>query len=270
MNLPCLPLRAPDGSEVVVSLFGAHVLSWRTAEGRERLFMSPRSALDGLSPLRGGVPIVFPQFANYGHLPPHGFARVSNWSLVGTGQDARGSFAHLSLTVTPSEAWPFACTCQYIVFLSDNSLELQFKVINEDEVDIQFQAALHTYLSLEDVERVCVEGLENAAYLDRSDADAACIQRQALLTLQGPVDRIYPKAPAQLVVREPGRAMQVWQQGFADAVVWNPGEKRCTQIPDMDPTSYRSMLCVEAAHVVTPVLLMPGAQWLGVQRLTVL
>ena len=50
-------------------------LSWRarrvmdSAGDDERLFLSPQSALDNHSPIRGGVPVVFPQFATYGSLP---------------------------------------------------------------------------------------------------------------------------------------------------------------------------------------------------------
>ena len=57
---------------------GAQVLSW-VSDGRERLFLSPRSALDGSAPIRGGVPVCWPQFNQRGDLPKHGFARHLPW-----------------------------------------------------------------------------------------------------------------------------------------------------------------------------------------------
>jgi glucose-6-phosphate 1-epimerase len=59
-------LRAPDGATAIVTGHGAHVVSWIPCGDDERLFLSPKSALDRHSPIRGGVPVVFPQFATYG------------------------------------------------------------------------------------------------------------------------------------------------------------------------------------------------------------
>ncbi len=269
LKLPCVHLQAPDGGQAIVSLFGAHVLSWRTRGGVERLYMSPRSALDGIAPIRGGVPLIFPQFANYGSLAPHGFARVSTWSLVGMGQDTQASFASFSLREPQGEAWPFAYALQYTVHLSTNSLELQLSISNEDQVALRFQAGLHTYLRVDDLSQVRIEGLEGARYLDRSDQDRACVQQASLLKIDGPVDRIYPSAPDFLQVREPQRVTQIQQRGFADAVIWNPGAARCASIPDMEADGYLAMLCLESASITHPVTLLPGEQWLGVQRLTV-
>ena len=67
---------------VDVAYYGATVTSWRTA-GRERLWMSSLSRLDESGPIRGGVPVAFPQFADQGPLPLHGFARTLRWTRVG-------------------------------------------------------------------------------------------------------------------------------------------------------------------------------------------
>ena len=47
-----------------VCLFGATVTSFRTGgvEARDVLFFSRFAVTDGSKPLRGGIPIVFPQF----------------------------------------------------------------------------------------------------------------------------------------------------------------------------------------------------------------
>lgn len=65
---------------LVLSTFGAHVTSWTTSENNgatwtEHLWMSTLSALDGSAPIRGGIPIAFPQFADSGPMKLHGFAR---------------------------------------------------------------------------------------------------------------------------------------------------------------------------------------------------
>jgi D-hexose-6-phosphate mutarotase len=81
-------LTHPKGPTVEVTLFGAHIVSWKTpaagagAPPVERLWMSTISALDGSAPIRGGVPIAWPQFADLGPMPLHGFARERQWQLV--------------------------------------------------------------------------------------------------------------------------------------------------------------------------------------------
>jgi glucose-6-phosphate 1-epimerase len=58
-----------------VHQFGATVTSWKFG-GVERLFLSDRAVQDGSKPIRGGIPLVFPQFGQNGKLPQHGFARL--------------------------------------------------------------------------------------------------------------------------------------------------------------------------------------------------
>lgn len=50
----------PTGESVEILLYGATILSWKDAQGNERLFLSDKAKLDGTKAVRGGVPIVFP------------------------------------------------------------------------------------------------------------------------------------------------------------------------------------------------------------------
>jgi hypothetical protein len=70
----------PNGDSVFVAQQGAQVLSWHAA-GAERLYLSPTSACDGVTAIRGGVPVCFPQFNQRGSLPKHGFVRNMPWRL---------------------------------------------------------------------------------------------------------------------------------------------------------------------------------------------
>ena len=60
------------------------------------------------------------------------------------------------------------------------------------------------------------------------------------------------------------------QQGFADAVVWNPGEEKGDALADMPEGGWKQMLCVEAAQVLRPIELAPGETWAGMQTLELL
>src|SRR5258705_11634652 len=95
-GLPLVKLRAADGATADVYLHGAHVTSWRPTPGdEERLFLSARSEFRPGTAIRGGIPVIFPQFAAEGPLVRHGFARTSEWRLddvpeVDTGEAGRG------------------------------------------------------------------------------------------------------------------------------------------------------------------------------------
>ena len=50
----------PAGDRVEILLYGATVISWKSANGKENLFLSDKAHLDGSKAVRGGIPVVFP------------------------------------------------------------------------------------------------------------------------------------------------------------------------------------------------------------------
>jgi hypothetical protein len=57
---PKVTATLPTGESVEVLLHGATVISWKSADGVENLWLSDSAVLDGSKPVRGGVPVVFP------------------------------------------------------------------------------------------------------------------------------------------------------------------------------------------------------------------
>lgn len=57
-------------SSVKIHHYGATILSW-TVDGKEQLFLSSKAVLNGTKAIRGGIPLVFPQFGP-GVLTQHG------------------------------------------------------------------------------------------------------------------------------------------------------------------------------------------------------
>jgi glucose-6-phosphate 1-epimerase len=70
-----------DSASAVVHLFGATLLDWTPANSTGLLFTSSKALTNGSKAIRGGIPLVFPQFGP-GPLPQHGFARVSRLGHV--------------------------------------------------------------------------------------------------------------------------------------------------------------------------------------------
>ena len=111
-GLECITLQHPSGARATVTLHGANVIEW-TAGGTSSasrdenlLFVSEKAVFNGKKAIRGGIPLVFPQFGDGLNgptgLPAHGFARVSKWSFVSGGLD------ELSFEATPFAGKAFA------------------------------------------------------------------------------------------------------------------------------------------------------------------
>jgi glucose-6-phosphate 1-epimerase len=270
-GLSLVALRAADGASADVYLHGAHVTSWRPAPGdEERLFLSTRSEFRAGTAIRGGIPVIFPQFAAEGPLPRHGFARTAAWALDSVQPADGGSVvATLALRDTPETraVWPAQFHATLTVRVGGATLTVGLGVENTGASPLAFTSALHTYLRVQDVARVEVVGLEGARYRDAVERTTLRTDTMPVLRVTGELDRVYVGAPAAVLVREAGRALRVETRDFPDVVLWNPGRKRAADLPDMDAGGERAMLCVEAAVVQTPVTLAPGARWQGSQTL---
>jgi glucose-6-phosphate 1-epimerase len=269
-GLDSLRLQAPDGASAVVTCYGAQVVSWIPAGDDERIFLSSKSALDKRAPIRGGIPVVFPQFAAYGPLPKHGLLRTRDWRIthVDRGEDsARATFRVEDCSET-RKLWPHGFACELSVAVNGVRLDIHLGIQNTGSGPFDFRAALHTYIRLADIHVVRLEGLHAARYRDRTNHDREAAECSEALMISGEVDRIYVDAPRQLVLREPGRSLSLHAGGFPDIVVWNPWKDKCRLLPDMPNDAYKHMLCVEAAAVARPLRLEPGEKWVGSQTLT--
>lgn len=267
-KLPAVRITAPDGAQATVTLFGAHLVSWQGADGRERLFVSSRSALDGSAAIRGGVPVVFPQFGMRGNGPRHGIARTSHWRLGTSGQQAGLAFAEFVLTDAdvPAElaaAWPFQFELRFKVAVQANTVEMSFAVHNTGEQEFAFAAALHTYYAVADLAALRIDGLQQLRYTDYLMNDTR--QEEATLRIDGKIDRIYYQVPGAVTVADGAATLRLEQDGFTDTVVWNPGAADALAMADLADAEYQDFVCVEAL-LVEPAALAPGATWVGQHR----
>jgi glucose-6-phosphate 1-epimerase len=268
---PVIILRADDGAVAEVHRHGAHVTSWRPAgDAEDRLYLSARSEFGGTAAIRGGVPVIFPQFAAEGPLSRHGFARTSLWSLGGIAREADGT-AEAQLVLRDSAdtraIWDAAFKAVLAATVVARQLAITLRVENVGETPFSFTAALHTYLRVRDVDDATVHGLRGTLF--RVSGDRALHADDAEhLSVTDYVDRVYVGAPSRLELRERDRSMLVESEGFPDAVIWNPGRERAAALHDLEPGDERRFVCIEAAVVQTPVTLGAGRQWIGTQTLT--
>lgn len=271
-GLPALSLSTRAGARAVVSLFGGQVLSWTPPGGGERIYLSPTAVLDGHTPIRGGIPVCFPQFAAQGALPRHGFARNAIWQVETERSDDDFALVTLGLRddVASRALWPHAFHVELGILVEDSRLDIEIEIENTGDAAFEFTAALHTYLAVREVEESRLEGLHGHMFHDMN-ADGQVVRESGdVVLVEGEVDRVYRDVKRPLLLREYDRSLGINTEGFPDVVVWNPWEERSAALPDMPNDGFRRMLCVEAAAAVAPVTLPAGEIWLGRQTLVAL
>lgn len=253
-SLPAVQISARDGAEAIVTLYGAHLISWKTADGEQRLFCSAKSKLDGSRAIRGGVPVIFPQFAERGAGTRHGFARVSAWRLADSGREGGEAFAvfaltHADLAPAMAQAWPHGFELRLKVALRGNELSLSFDVRNSGDDAFSFSAALHTYFLAGAIGGVRIGGVQDAP-----------------LQIDDKLDEIYRDVKGAITLAQQSGTLTLTQGGFRDAVVWNPGAADTAALADMEDDEYLRFVCIEPA-LIEPLTLQPGAAWRGEHRI---
>lgn len=270
---PLIALQSPDGARATLSLHGGQLLSWVPAGGEEQLYCSPLSRAGAGAALRGGVPVIFPQFAAQGPGPRHGLARTRAWTCVQQESSAHDALAVLRLEddADTLRAWPHAFALELTVRIAGARLEMELAVENRGEARFSFQAALHSYWRVQDLARVQIEGLQDRRYLEADTGLEGVQHSHRLELLPGKaIDRIVygPAAPLRLVEQGEAstRRLVIETEGFDDAVVWNPGADH--GLADLPPDDWRHFVCVEAAQIDHPPVLEPGEEWVARQSLT--
>jgi len=267
-------LSHPSGSSADVYLNGAHVTSWIPADGKEVLFMGKTATFSPGDPIRGGIPVVWPQFANLGALPQHGFARKTDWQLAENG-DSGDDPSSVKLFLTDDhrtrELWPYHFRTELTVTIDDKSLTVQLDAFNTGDEIFSFTAALHTYIAVADIRESAIRGFTGKWYLDKTQGGNETKDEAKKLVISDETDRVYLKAPKKVELEDRGndRRIEITANGFKDAVVWNPWAEKVTGFIGLDTEDYLRMVCIEAAQIGSPVELKPGTSWSASQTLAI-
>ena len=268
-GLEAIRLHGPRGSRAVISRLGGQLLSWVTPDGRERLFLSEKAIFDGSVPVRGGVPVCFPQFGELGPLPRHGLVRTREWQVEACrhGDD----YALVTMAVSDDEAsralWPHPFRLELTVMIEADRIDLELCVTNVGETAFAFTGALHTYLRTIQVEDVALEGLYGFHYRDATKGNQVVRETGTELQIESETDRVYRNVSRPQLLRAGNLSLGIQSQGFPDVVIWNPWVDKCAAMGDLPDDAWRHMLCVEAAVADETVMLPAGEEWYGRQTL---
>ncbi|OWF48400.1 putative glucose-6-phosphate 1-epimerase [Mizuhopecten yessoensis] len=259
------------GTSVVVHLHGATALSWK-CDGKEILFLSKKAVLDNSKAIRGGIPLVFPQFGPWTCGPQHGFARNKRWSVESQPQKADGTVT-CSLALSDDEdtrkIWNYRFKLVYTLELTKSSLSTRLTVDNTGSEGFTFTTLMHSYFLTPDIATTTVRGLKGLNYVDKVKNGQELQEDRDKVTIPQNYDRVYQKCPSTVSMECSSHTVSVNLSNFTDVVVWNPWSEKARAMSDFGDEEYSTMVCVEAGRVSCPVQIAAGQQLAFQQTLQV-
>lgn len=193
-DIPTVTLASVDGlHSCSIFTYGATVISWIN-NGKEKLFVSTEAYMDGSKAVRGGIPLVFPQFAQPNPaMAQHGFARNQIWEILGSFSESDSISAILRCKTTEETRalWPHDFCLLYQITLSATKLITSFAIYNPNDNDIDFQCLQHTYLRIPHITTVAVSGLQGREFVDKMRAMNKYTEENDTICFREETDRIY-------------------------------------------------------------------------------
>ncbi|KXJ71633.1 hypothetical protein RP20_CCG020102, partial [Aedes albopictus] len=220
--------------------------------------------------------IVAAQFGPWNFGPQHGFGRVVRWTLERAPErlpsgDVEAVFSLMDNEITRS-MWNYPFRITYRLILREKELHFHIGVYNPSkDLTFSFNLLLHTYLKVPDVRRCQITGLHGCTFIDKTRDGAIYQEGRDVVTINEWTDRIYQHTPQEHIITNvvSGRKMRLQKYNFPDTVVWNPWMDKARECQDFGDDEYPNMICVEAGHVSTPVILLPGTAFEASQILQV-
>lgn len=275
-------------TSLTVLKYGATVISWKH-KGAEQLWVSEAAKLDGSKPVRGGIPLVFPNFGKTKtethetfDLPQHGFARNSTWEFLGQTSE---SPLTVQFALSPEQANPEVYklwrsksgkpedhpdfTLIYSISLDSDRIITKIEVENPGTSAFDFNWLFHTYFKVDDVEDVVVTNLTDELCYDQL-LKTWYLEKSPMVNFTEEFDRIYKNVHPNKVLQivKFGKVQQnIKRNNLPDTVVWNPWIEKSASMADFEPKKgYLNMLCIEAGKVTEYVTLNPSEKWSAFQE----
>lgn len=256
-----------EHASALISLQGAHLLSWKPNNQQEVIWLSDEASFSVGKSVRGGIPICWPWFGAHETnttYPAHGFARTVFWQVTNTALLENGDIKiHFKLETNElaekyQQMWPQHTTAEYIVTIGKN-LNIDLITTNNSGDDMTIGQALHTYFAVDNVSATQISGLEDKSYLDKPDNFKQKEQTGAI-HINEEVDRIYLNTTDEITIDDTKRKINIKKQGSASTVVWNPWKAVAEKMGDLGENGYLKMLCVESANAADDVRVVKAGE----------
>ena len=234
--------------------FGAQILQITSSSYGDIFYLSPIEVPH--KSRRGGVPILFPQFAEYGKLVKHGLVRNAEWTQVTHKDNSTFKTIEYQLNIAPGDYpdWPHSAQLNYVLTLHDHRVEINFTIINTGNDSFVFTGGLHPYFAVENIFSAKVIGLEGLNAKDRYNPSFQS-QIDFELTFDGSeFERLYSKAP-DLELHCEDKKIKLSTQGFDQWMIWNPGKIGAEALLDLPEGDWQKFICIEPVCVENEITL---------------
>ena len=237
-------------ADAKISLYGAHIMSFRPRNSEDILWMSPKSNFQVGEPIRGGIPVCFPWFGPHKSdlaKPQHGFGRLMCWDLVETASKPCGETLvrlQLSSSKETKAYWPHDF-CAELTVVIGQTLDISLKVTNQSDESLEYTCALHSYYNLSSIENTTITGLLGASYHSQLEP-GEFVQKSHKIEILKAETRHYHSTDATCTIEDTlfKRKIRIQKAGSKITTVWNPGKETCATINDMPDDAYLYFVCV--------------------------
>lgn len=227
---------------------GAQLLQAGCGEISQLLYLSPLPVAN--APMRGGVPVLFPQFAERGPLPKHGLVRTAIWNLEERPTGLLGTQrVRYSLAIEPGAfpVWPHAARLRLTIESKLDALVVVLQVTNTGSSTFNWTGGLHPYFAVQDLLACSISGLAGLELQEFSGQ---------------PFEQLFNSC-GSLALNAGGYSLRLSATGFDQWMVWNPGATGATALSDLPAGHWQQFICIEPVCVDRPVVLAPGETFDG-------
>lgn len=251
------------GSGLRHQALGAQLLGAELPGYGEVFYLSPIGIKAGV-PARGGVPVLFPQFAEAGPLRKHGYVREMPWTLQEARKESDGECVIYTLNMDSQDVaqWPHSARLQLKIERQGNQLTISLTILNSGSDAFSFTGGLHPYFQVSDLRQMRILGLQGLRVQDRYQPDLQSDEAGVLTLGSSSFERLYDGCPA-IQLRSPDKCLSLSATGFDQWMVWNPGESGAKALADLPDADWQNFVCIEPVRVVRPVHLSPGETFTG-------
>lgn len=214
--------------------------------------------------LRGGQPVIFPQFADQGSLKKHGFARDMTWEVLAEERALQRHRVILArkFVVGEVEGWPHEASLTLDVESVPGFLSQALEVSNTGQSEFAWTGGLHPYFAVGNLQSAKLSGLVGVPYTDRYQPGKAFAGQELMGWTEAPCEKLFKGAPA-LTLDTGSRLIKLETSGFDQWMVWNPGIEGAKSIADLPDEDWNRFVCIEPVCVDRPIYLEPDQKFVG-------